>query len=132
MPRTAAMGIRAAITVKVAKIVGLPTSRTASMEIKWQQLSSSSHRRYIFSTTTIASSTKIPMENMRANRLTRSIVKLRTQAEKTVIRITTGITTKVTIAGLKPKAYQTRRVTAEVATTNLKSSSLTFSLAVSP
>ena len=70
------------------------------------------------------------MAKMRANRLTRSMVYPMTQAEKTVTRITTGITITTTTAGRQPSASQTRMVTAPVATNSLKMSSLTLSLAV--
>jgi hypothetical protein len=69
-PETKAMGRSAAMTVQVARIVGLPTSSTAFTAVstptpccrKW---------RWMFSTTTMASSTRMPMEKMRAKRVTR-------------------------------------------------------------
>ena len=54
------------------------------------------------------------------------------QAEKTVIRSTTGMTRVTTMAGLIPSASSTSTVTAPVATNSLKISSLTLSLAVAP
>ena len=73
-PPTKAMGRIAAITAHVAKIVGLPTSLTASMAISEKDFSELSGRRIwrtIFSTTTMASSTRIPIEKMRAKRVMR-------------------------------------------------------------
>jgi len=58
------------MTVQVARIVGLPTSSTAftacSTPAPWCLKC-----RWMFSTTTMASSTRIPMEKMRAKRVTR-------------------------------------------------------------
>ena len=72
IPRTKAIGRMAAITVKVARIVGLPTSSVASTATR-RRLSPFFSRwwRSMFSTTTIASSTRIPIEKMRAKRVTR-------------------------------------------------------------
>ena len=61
--------------VRVATMVGLPTSATASMVAPSRSRPSPRRQwRTMFSTTTMASSTKMPMEKMRANRLTRLIV----------------------------------------------------------
>ena len=71
-PLTKAIGNNAAITVRVASMVGLPTSSTASGMISdsgW--CCASARRRWMFSTTTIASSTSIPMEKISANSDTR-------------------------------------------------------------
>ena len=86
----------------------------------------------MFSTTTMASSTRMPIEKISANSDTRSMLMPIANAANTVIRITTGMTMVTTIAGFRPSAYHTRMVTMPVATTNLNSSSLTFSCAVSP
>ena len=66
------MGSRAATTVSVATIVGLPTSATASIAA-WTRLRSSRivQWRVMFSMTTIASSTRMPIEKIRANSETR-------------------------------------------------------------
>ncbi len=64
------MGSRAAITAKVARMVGLPTSSTARIAVSRLMLCSLKWR-WMFSTTTMASSTRMPMEKMRANRVTR-------------------------------------------------------------
>ena len=87
----------------------------------------------MFSTTTMASSTRMPIEKMSANRLTRSMVMPQIQAVNTVMNSTTGMTSMTTIAGRRArKATSTRMKTKKVATTSLKISSLTLSLAVSP
>ena len=71
-PRTNAIGRMAAMTVNVARIVGLPTSSTASTAVRssgWPFFSR--WCRSMFSTTTIASSTRMPIEKIRAKRVTR-------------------------------------------------------------
>ena len=72
-PRTKAMGRMAAITAKVARMVGLPTSSTASMTTRAKLLRGPGRCmwRWMFSTTTMASSTRMPMEKIRAKRVTR-------------------------------------------------------------
>ncbi len=72
-PRTIAIGRIAAITATVARMVGLPTSSTASStsRAKLRRGPGRYMWRWMFSTTTIASSTRMPMEKMRANRVTR-------------------------------------------------------------
>ena len=60
----------AAITITVARIVGLPTSSTARMAVKGSILGSLKWR-WKSSTTTVASSTRMPMEKIRAKRVTR-------------------------------------------------------------
>ena len=69
-PATKAMGRSAAITVSVPRIVGLPTSSTARMAVKGSILGSLKWR-WKFYTTTMASSTRMPMEKIRAKRVTR-------------------------------------------------------------
>ena len=74
MPLTKAIGSTAAITAQVARIVGLPTSSTASTAIWMSRLRRQLGRpmwRTMFSTTTIASSTRMPMEKISANRVMR-------------------------------------------------------------
>ncbi len=75
MPETNSIGSRAAITVRVATTVGFPTSATAPMAACSRvRPSFMSQCRAMFSTTTMASSTRMPMEKMSANKLTRLIV----------------------------------------------------------
>ena len=75
MPLTNIMGRSAAMMVSVAMMVGLPTSATASMadctSVFWPRIF---QWRMMFSTTTMASSTRMPMEKMSAKRLTRLMV----------------------------------------------------------
>jgi hypothetical protein len=61
------------MTVKVARMVGLPTSSTARTAIASSVRSSRDIRacRTMFSTTTIASSTRMPIEKISANRVMR-------------------------------------------------------------
>ncbi len=73
-PLTNAIGRIAAITANVARIVGLPTSSTASTatSLHGRPLFCGSRKcRTMFSTTTIASSTNMPIENISANSVTR-------------------------------------------------------------
>ena len=73
-PRTNAMGRMAAITAKVARMVGLPTSSTASTATSDSGrplLCGRRKCRTMFSTTTIASSTRMPMEKISAKSVTR-------------------------------------------------------------
>ncbi len=75
MPETNSIGSNAATTVRVATTVGLPTSATASMAaVMRSRPSPIAQWREIFSTTTMASSTRMPMEKISANRLTRLMV----------------------------------------------------------
>jgi hypothetical protein len=72
-PRTIAMGRMAAITAKVARMVGFPTSSTASSTTR-AKLRFGPGRwrwRWMFSTTTMASSTRIPIEKISAKSVTR-------------------------------------------------------------
>ncbi len=61
------------MTAKVARMVGLPTSSTASRTVRAKLRRGPGRWRWrcTFSTTTMASSTRMPMEKMRAKRVTR-------------------------------------------------------------
>ena len=75
-PLTNAIGSSAAMTVSVARIVGPPTSSTACGMMSASGRSGSRSRwRWMFSTTTIASSTRMPIEKISANSDTRFSVK---------------------------------------------------------
>ncbi len=77
-PPTKAMGTTAKITANVARIVGLPTSLTASTATSRMERPSFSGRsrcRTMFSTTTMASSTRMPMLKISANSVMRFSVK---------------------------------------------------------
>ena len=68
------MGSTAAITAKVARMVGLPTSFTASTAMADQARPLFCGRwkwRTMFSTTTMASSTRMPMEKISAKSVMR-------------------------------------------------------------
>src|SRR3989344_3379157 len=82
-PLTNAMGSRAAITVNVAKMVGPPTSSTACgmMSLRLRP-GCSSWWRWMFSTTTMASSTRMPIEKISANSDTRLRVKAQGQEDE--------------------------------------------------
>ena len=72
-PVTKAIGISAAITVKVARMVGPPTSSTAggitSNRLRLRPSAPGMARcRWMFSTTTMASSTRMPIEKISANK----------------------------------------------------------------
>ena len=74
-PDTNSIGNSAATTVRVATTVGLPTSATASTAaVIRARPSFIAQCRAMFSTTTMASSTRMPMEKISANRLTRLMV----------------------------------------------------------
>ena len=75
MPLTNIIGSSAAMIVSVAMIVGLPTSATASIAVSTRPRPSRFDQCLaMFSTMTIASSTRMPIEKISANRLTRLIV----------------------------------------------------------
>ena len=65
------MGSTAAITVRVARIVGLPTSSTAARAAARRGRSRMAKCRCMFSTMMIESSTTMPVTKMRANSVTR-------------------------------------------------------------
>ena len=72
-PPTNAIGRIAAMTASVARMVGLPTSSTASMATSAAKPDCAGMRacRTMFSTTTIASSTRMPIEKISANSVMR-------------------------------------------------------------
>ena len=132
-PETKAIGSRAAITVSVARMVGPPTSSTACGMISRSALAGSScWWRWMFSTTTIASSTRMPMEKISANRDTRFSVKPQAQdANSVAVRV--RITAAPTItASRRPSASPTSRITEPVAKASFWISLLAFSAAVWP
>ena len=72
MPDTNSIGSSAATTVSVATMVGLPTSATASTAASMRERPSAMPQcRAMFSITTIASSTRMPIEKISANSDTR-------------------------------------------------------------
>jgi len=73
-PPTNAIGSTAAMTANVARMVGLPTSLTASTAMTDQGRPLLCGRwkwRTMFSTTTMASSTRMPMEKIKAKSVMR-------------------------------------------------------------
>ena len=127
------MGSSAATTVSVAMIVGLPTSATASTVASIRlRPSAIAQWRAIFSIITIASSTRMPIEKISANRLTRLIVKPMMFDANMVSRIVVGMTTAVTPASRQPIAKPIRMTIDTVASPRWKISSFAFSLALSP
>ena len=86
----------------------------------------------MFSTTTMASSTRMPMEKIRANRLTRLRVKPQAQeANRVAARVRVTAAPTIT-ASRRPRASSTSNTTAEVANTSLPISLSAFSVAVAP
>ena len=73
-PPTNAIGRIAATTARVARMVGLPTSSTASTATSnggRSRFAGMRQWRTMFSTTTMASSTRMPMEKISANSVMR-------------------------------------------------------------
>ena len=72
MPETNSIGSSAATTVSVATMVGLPTSATASIAAcRRSRPSPIPQWRAMFSITTMASSTRMPIEKISAKSETR-------------------------------------------------------------
>ena len=133
MPLTNIIGSRAAMMVNVATIVGLPTSATPSIAVSTNpRLPRISQWRMIFSTITIASSTRMPIEKISANRLTRLMVKPISHEANRVSKIVVGMITNTTMPSLQPIASVIRTTIDSVASARWKSSSSAFSVAVSP
>ena len=132
-PATKAIGSSAAMTVSVARIVGPPTSSTApGMIAPAAGPGSSSRWRWMFSTTTIASSTRMPIEKISANSDTRLSVKPHAHEAKSVaasVRITAVPTIT---ASRRPSATNTSATTESVAKSSFLISFFALSLAVAP
>ncbi len=127
------MGKSAAITVKVAKMVGPPTSSTARGMITLSGTFGVSWRcRWMFSTTTMASSTKMPIEKIRANKDTRLSVKPHAQlANSVAVSVKTTAAPTIT-ASRRPSAKPTKMITLPVAKISFWISLLALSAAVWP
>ena len=132
-PETKAIGSSAAITVKVARMVGPPTSSTAAGMISSSGLCGSScWWRWMFSTTTIASSTRMPIEKISANSETRLSVKPQAH-EANSVAVSVRITAAPTMtASRRPSAKPTSRITEPVANASFWISLSAFSAAVRP
>ena len=74
-PDTKAIGSKAAMTVKVARMVGRADFIDRGRNRFEQAFAAERRCRWIFSTTTMASSTRMPMEKISANSDTRFKVK---------------------------------------------------------
>ena len=86
----------------------------------------------MFSTTTMASSTKMPIEKIRANKDTRFSVKPQAQdANKVADKVKTTATPTIA-ASRHPKAKNTKATTEAVANSNFSISLTALSLAVTP
>jgi len=86
----------------------------------------------MFSTTTIASSTRMPIAKTSANRVIRFRVYPSRRYTSRVRASVTGTATSTTTASRQPSASQTSKATPSVAMRRWLSSSIAFSLAVSP
>jgi hypothetical protein len=131
-PVTKAMGRSAAITVKVARIVGPPTSSTAAGMMPESGPDSRARRRWMFSTTTMASSTRIPMEKMSAKSDTRFSVKPQAQEAKSVVASVSSTATPTMKASRQPSVAKTSTMTESVAKISFWISCCALSLAVAP
>ena len=136
-PDTKAIGSSAAITVKVARMVGPPTSLTAagiaSRRLRPPRVvSDPAMCRWMFSTTTIASSTRMPIEKISANSETRLMVKpIAHDANRVSARVmTTALPT--TTASRQPIVSSTSNTTEKVAKISLWISLSALSVAVWP
>ena len=131
-PVTNAIGISAAITVNVARMVGPPTSSTAGGIASRRVMPPRAMCRWMFSTTTIASSTRMPIEKISANSDTRLSVKpIAIEANRVTARVsTTALPT--TIASRQPSANSTSSTTEPVANTSFWISFIALSVAVWP
>ncbi len=131
-PLTKAIGNSAAMTVSVARMVGPPTSSTAPGMISARVPESSWLRRWMFSTTTIASSTRMPIEKMSAKSDTRFRVKPHAHEAKSVAARVSITATPTIKASRRPRVSQTSATTERVAKMSFWMSFIALSFAVSP
>jgi hypothetical protein len=131
-PVTKAIGRSAAITVSVARIVGPPTSSTAFGMRAASGPPSRPWRRWMFSTTTKASSTRIPIEKISAKSETRFTVKPHAQEAKSVAASVSATAAPTMIASRQPSAISTSTITDSVAKTSLVTRAFALSSAVAP
>ena len=129
-PETKAMGSSAAMTVKVARMVGLPTSSTAGGMASMRVLPPRRMCRWMFSTITMASSTRMPIEKISANSDTRLMVNPIAQDANSVIARVSTTALPTTMASRQPRANSTSSTTAPVANTSFWISFIALSLAV--
>ena len=132
-PETKAMGSSAAITVSVARMVGPPTSSTAPGMICASVLPGwSCWWRWMFSTTTMASSTRMPMEKISANSDTRLSVKPQAREANSVAAKVSTTARPTIAASRRPSATNTSATTEAVANSSFWISFCALSLAVAP
>ena len=131
-PETNAIGSSAAMTVKVARMVGPPTSLTASGIMSDIEPLSIDRCRWTFSTITMASSTRMPIAKISANSDTRLIVKPQAQEANSVAARVTMTAAPTTTASRLPTASNTRSTTDAVANKSFSISFFALSLAVTP
>ncbi len=131
-PVTKAIGNSAAMTVKVARIVGPPTSLTAGGMISPIVPEPRPRCRCMFSTTTMASSTSIPIAKIRANSDTRLIVNPHAQEANNVAASVTMTAAPTTMASRQPSANQVSKMTDMVANASFWMSFDALSSAVLP
>ncbi len=114
-------------------MVGPPTSSTASGISSESGVSGALARwRWMFSTTTIASSTRIPIEKMSANSETRLSVKPQAQ-DANRVDASVSITARPTIsASRRPSVANTSTTTEAVAKISFSISLSAFAFAVAP
>ena len=121
------------MTVKVARMVGPPTSSTAlGISLHSGVSGSSVCQRWMFSTTTMASSTRMPIKKISANSDTRLSVKPQAQEANSVAASVSETAMPTMIASRRPSAKNTSATTAAVAKASLPMSWLALSLAVLP
>ena len=132
-PETKAMGSSAAITVSVARMVGPPTSSTApGMSCASVFSGCSCWWRWMFSTTTMASSTRMPIEKISANSDTRLSVKPQAhEANSVTVKVSTTAVPTIA-ASRRPSARNTSTTTDTVAKSSFWISFCALSLAVTP
>ncbi len=131
-PVTKAMGSSAAMTVSVARMVGPPTSSTARGMMAPMPSWSRAVRRWMFSTTTMASSTRMPMEKISANSDTRLSVKPQAQEANSVAARVSSTAAPTITASRLPSAHSTSSTTEAVAKMSFWMSFLALSSAVAP
>ena len=126
------MGSKAAIMVRLAMIVGVPTSSTASGMISLIGRREFWMRRLIFSVITMPSSTSMPMEKISANSDTRLRVKPQAQENTRVSNRVINTAMPTMSAWRHPMAISTSNTTHRVADIRSEISLRAFCDAVSP
>ena len=126
------MGTSAAMTVKVARMVGPPTSSTAQGMISESLPVERVRWRWMFSTTTMASSTRMPMEKISAKSETRLSVKPQAQEAKSVTASVITTAAPTITASRQPSATSTSSTTVAVAKMSLWMRVRALSSAVAP